>query len=179
MVIHWIQMPLRLALWGKLAIHWDFLNLIFFIYESIISNLNIIFNKFNLNNSLSVFVSLDMQSVLLRFYSTAYIKYQWIHYQITEGSVLFGFLGWHSGKEFVCQCRSCRIPGSGKSPGEGNGNPLEYCCLVNSMDGEPDGLQSTGLQRVGHDWALSSAVHLQYLYVTNGLFLSVKSLKSH
>ena len=27
------------------------------------------------------------------------------------------------------------IPGSGKSPGEGNGNPLQYSCLENSMDG--------------------------------------------
>ena len=27
------------------------------------------------------------------------------------------------------------IPGSGRSPGEGNGNPLEYSCLENSMDG--------------------------------------------
>ena len=26
------------------------------------------------------------------------------------------------------------IPGSGKSPGEGNGNPLQYSCLKNSMD---------------------------------------------
>ena len=26
------------------------------------------------------------------------------------------------------------ISGSGKSPGEGNGNPLQYCCLENSMD---------------------------------------------
>ena len=26
------------------------------------------------------------------------------------------------------------IPGSGRSPGEGNGNPLEYCCPVKSMD---------------------------------------------
>ena len=26
------------------------------------------------------------------------------------------------------------IPGSGKSPGEGNGNPLQYSCLGNSMD---------------------------------------------
>ena len=26
------------------------------------------------------------------------------------------------------------IPGSGRSPGEGNGNPLEYSCLENSMD---------------------------------------------
>ena len=27
------------------------------------------------------------------------------------------------------------IPGLGRSPGEGNGNPLEYSCLENSMDG--------------------------------------------
>ena len=26
-------------------------------------------------------------------------------------------------------------PGSGRSPGEGNGNPLQYSCLKNSMDG--------------------------------------------
>ena len=25
------------------------------------------------------------------------------------------------------------IPGSGRSPGVGNGNPLQYCCLENSM----------------------------------------------
>ena len=28
------------------------------------------------------------------------------------------------------------IPGSGKSPGEGNGNPLQYSCLGNPMDRE-------------------------------------------
>ena len=27
-------------------------------------------------------------------------------------------------------------PGSGRSPGEGNGNPLQYSCLENPMDGE-------------------------------------------
>ena len=27
------------------------------------------------------------------------------------------------------------IPGSGRSPGGGNGNPLQYSCLGNSMDG--------------------------------------------
>ena len=27
------------------------------------------------------------------------------------------------------------IPGSGRPPGEGNGNPLQYSCLENSMDG--------------------------------------------
>ena len=28
------------------------------------------------------------------------------------------------------------VPGLGRSPGEGNGNPLQYCCLENPMDGE-------------------------------------------
>jgi len=28
------------------------------------------------------------------------------------------------------------IPGLGRSPGEGNGNPLQYFCLENPMDGE-------------------------------------------
>ena len=28
------------------------------------------------------------------------------------------------------------VPGTGRSPGEGNGNPLQYFCLENHMDGE-------------------------------------------
>jgi len=44
------------------------------------------------------------------------------------------------------------IPGSGRFPGEGNGNPLQYSCLENSMDGGAwCGLLSMGLQRVRHD----------------------------
>ena len=43
------------------------------------------------------------------------------------------------------------IPGLGQSPGEGNGNPLQYSCLENPMDEEPGGLQSMGSLRVGHD----------------------------
>ena len=43
------------------------------------------------------------------------------------------------------------IPGLGRSPGEGNGNPLQYPCLENPMDGEAGRLQFMGLQRVGHD----------------------------
>ena len=46
------------------------------------------------------------------------------------------------------------IPGLGKSPGEGNGNPRQYSCLENPMDrGAWRAIQSTGPQRVGHDWA--------------------------
>ena len=36
-------------------------------------------------------------------------------------------------------------------PGERNGNPLQYSCLENSMDGGAGGVQSMGLQRVGHN----------------------------
>jgi len=46
------------------------------------------------------------------------------------------------------------IPGSVRSSGEGNGNPLQYSCLENSMDGGGGGLQSMGSQRVGHYQAL-------------------------
>ena len=40
----------------------------------------------------------------------------------------------------------------GKSPGGGNGNLPQYSCLENSMEEEPDGLQSMGSQRVRHNW---------------------------
>ena len=43
------------------------------------------------------------------------------------------------------------IPGSGRSPGEGIGNPLQYSFLENLWTEEPGGLQSMGSQRVGHD----------------------------
>ena len=38
------------------------------------------------------------------------------------------------------------IPGSGRSPGEVNDNPLQYSCLGNPMTEEPGGLQSMGSQ---------------------------------
>ena len=41
--------------------------------------------------------------------------------------------------------------GLARFPGKGNGNPLYYSCLGNSMDGGACGLQSMGLQRVGHN----------------------------
>ena len=36
------------------------------------------------------------------------------------------------------------IPGLERSPGERNGNPLQYSCLESSMNREPGGLQSMG-----------------------------------
>ena len=45
--------------------------------------------------------------------------------------------GGASGKEPACQCRRRKmgsIPGSGRCPGGGHGNPLQYSCLENPMD---------------------------------------------
>ena len=39
------------------------------------------------------------------------------------------------------------ILGLGRSPGGGHGDPLQYSCLENPMDEEPNGLQFIGLQR--------------------------------
>ena len=47
-----------------------------------------------------------------------------------------GFPGGSDGKEFACNAGDPgSIPGSGRSPGEGNSNPLQYSCLENPMDG--------------------------------------------
>ena len=43
------------------------------------------------------------------------------------------------------------IPGSGKFPGEGNGNPLQYSCLENPMDRGAWWATVHGIARVGHD----------------------------
>ena len=56
------------------------------------------------------------------------------------------------------------IPESGRSPGEGNGNPLQYSCLENPMDEEAGRLQSMGSQRVRHDWATSLTHSLHFSY---------------
>ena len=45
-------------------------------------------------------------------------------------------------------------------PGEGNGTPLQYCCLENPMREEPGRLQSMGLLRVGHDWETSLSLSI-------------------
>ena len=46
-----------------------------------------------------------------------------------------GLPWWISGKESALDTEDVGlIPGLGRSPGEGNGNPILYCCLGNPMD---------------------------------------------
>ena len=47
-----------------------------------------------------------------------------------------GFPGGSEGKASACNAGNPgSIPGSGRSPGKGNINPLQYSCLENPMDG--------------------------------------------
>ena len=64
--------------------------------------------------------------------------------------IILGFPGGSVGKESACNTGDLGlIPGSARSPGEGNGNPLQYSCLRILWAEESAGLQSMRLQRVG------------------------------
>ena len=64
---------------------------------------------------------------------------------------------WLSGKESTCQAADTRdtgsIPGLGRSPGEGNANPLQYSCLGTPMD---RGAWQSIVHGVGHDRATNT-----------------------
>ena len=54
------------------------------------------------------------------------------------------FPGGSDGKESACNAGDPgSIPGSGRSPGGGSGNPLQYSCLENSMHNMDTGRRST------------------------------------
>ena len=68
-----------------------------------------------------------------------------------------GLPGSLSGKGSSCQAGDARdvgsVPGWGRSPGGGNGKPLQYPCLGIPWTEEAGGLQCTGLPRAGRYWA--------------------------
>ena len=66
-----------------------------------------------------------------------------------------GFLNGSAGKESACNAGDAGlIPGSGRSPGEGCGNPFQYSCLENSMDR-------------GHWWAIVHMVTKSWTQLSN------------
>ena len=63
------------------------------------------------------------------------------------------------------------IPGSERSPGEGNGNPLQYSCLENPMDGEA---WWSIVHRVANSGTgLSNLTFNIYIYLVSSSFMSV------
>ena len=66
-------------------------------------------------------------------------------------------------KESACNTRDPgSIPGLGRFPGEGNGNPLQYSCLENPMGRRAWQVAVHGVARVGHDLA-TKPQHTQLL----------------
>ena len=86
-------------------------------------------------------------------YFTTYSKFKPqidYFYELFSSKIYFiiGFPGGSDGKDSACNAGDVgSIPGSGRSPGEGNGYPLQYSCLENSM--------ARGRSLVGYSpWAL-------------------------
>ena len=69
-----------------------------------------------------------------------------------------GFPGGSDSKASACNAGDPgSIPGFGRSPGEGNGNPLQYSCLENSMDG-------------GAWWATAHGAAKSWIWLSNFTF---------
>ena len=81
-----------------------------------------------------------------------------------------GFPGSSVSKETACIAEGPGlVPGSGRSLGEGRGNPLQYSCLENPMDREACWAPVHGVTRVRHDLATKPPLVLdatEYLIVT-------------
>ena len=87
-------------------------------------------------------------------------------------------------KEYACSAGDLgSIPGSGRSPGEGNGSPLQYSCLENPMGREAWRATVHGVATVGYDLATKPAPppslannHFTLLYI---FFLTIRILKTY
>ena len=76
--------------------------------------------------------------ILFFAFLTALLPLQLIFnvYKSSSFTSIMGFPGGSDGKASVCNAGDPgSIPGLGRSPGEGNGSPLQYSCLENPMDG--------------------------------------------
>ena len=87
---------------------------------------------------------------------------------------IWGFPDDSDGKESACSVGDLgSIPGSERSPGEGNDAPFQYSCLENPMHRENWRATVSGVARVAHDWATKPPPPLpsHILNMTNCFFL--------
>ena len=93
-------------------------------------------------------VSLALPQLVGRFFS------------ISTTHLWFVFICLHAKSLQSCLThRYIYIPGSGRSPGEGNGNPLQYSCLENSTDGGAWWATVHGVTKSRQDWATSLSIY--------------------
>ena len=83
----------------------------------------------------------------------------------------WGFAGGSDGKKSACNAGdSGSIPGLGRSPGEGNGDPLQYPCLENSMD---RGAWRAIVHGVTKSWTQLCGYIFTYVYPYISISLSI------
>ena len=88
-------------------------------------------------------------------------------------TVLHRLPWWLSGKEFACQCRDvCSIPGSGRSPGEGNGNSLSILAWAISWSLADYSMWS---QTISHDLAAKNQLQ-QILFSILTAYIPINSV---
>ena len=76
-----------------------------------------------------------------------FVFYFWDIYDLNWASLRAPF-----GKDYAYNVGDLGLfPGSGRSPGEGNGHPLQYSCLENPMDRGAWWTTVHVVTRVGHD----------------------------
>ena len=86
--------------------------------------------------------------------------------------IYWGFHGGSDGKASACnEGDSGSIPGLERSPGEGNGNPLQYSCLKNSMD---RGAWWVTVHGVTKSWTRLSDFTLIYKFILSHFALQKK-----
>ena len=89
---------------------------------------------------------------VLRFMGSQRVGHDWVTELNWTDCYLLGFSGGSDGKESACSSGDLdSIPGSGRCPGGGNGNPRQYSCLENSKD-----RGAIGSQRARYNWATNS-----------------------
>ena len=94
----------------------------------------------------------------------------WLESLMTVASL---FTDTADGKESACNAGDLgSIPGLGRSFGEGNGNPLQYSCLENSMD---RGAWRATIHGVTKSWMQLSNYIFTFHFISQFLFISLPS----
>ena len=92
---------------------------------------------------------------------------------VAQLSAYMGFPSGSDSRELACSAGDLGlIPGSGRSPGEGNGYPLQYSCLENSMD---RGVWQATVHGVTKSWTQLKclSIHTQCIYIFEGVFVFI------
>ena len=114
----------------------------------------------------------------------------WLMFLVFTPMIL-SFPGSSVDKESACNAGDWgSIPGLGRSPGEGNGNPLQYSCLENPMDRRAWRATDYGVARVGydlvtkttattHNFKYAMTVYMQIWFLKCRIMLRLLTVKSN